>query len=269
MVKRLSNTDQNDNKLENIPTPINDGDAANKKYVDDNSGGGSGDVIGPVSATDNSIVRFDGTTGKQIQEAAYLTIPDGQAQITAGSGHDFVLSSGLNIQLNASDVVDISGNNLATNAIIERTSGSGVTIDGVLIKDGLVDGKDVSTLGVGDVTISGSQTVTNKRINPRVISAASASTLTPSIASADQYAYTALATNLTIAAPTGTPVDGNKLIFRIKDNGTSRTLMWDSVFRAIGTTLPTATTIGKTLYVGAIYNSTDTKWDVIAVAEEA
>jgi hypothetical protein len=31
------------------------------------AGGGSGDVVGPASATDNAIARFDGTTGKLIQ----------------------------------------------------------------------------------------------------------------------------------------------------------------------------------------------------------
>ena len=36
---------------------------------------------------------------------------------------------------------------LQVNTINESTSTSGVTIDGVLIKDGLVDGKDVSALG--------------------------------------------------------------------------------------------------------------------------
>jgi hypothetical protein len=34
-------------------------------------------------------------------------------------------------------------------------------------------------------------------------------------------------------------------------------------------TLPTTTVISKTLYLGMIYNSTDTKWDVVAVAQEA
>ena len=32
-------------------------------------GGGSGDVVGPASATDNAITRFDGTTGKLIQNS--------------------------------------------------------------------------------------------------------------------------------------------------------------------------------------------------------
>lgn len=36
------------------------------------SGGGSGDVVGPASATDNAIARFDSTTGKLIQNSTVL-----------------------------------------------------------------------------------------------------------------------------------------------------------------------------------------------------
>ena len=43
---------------------------------------------------------------------------------------------------------------LQVNTISESTSASGVTIDGVLIKDGLVDGKDVSAITSG---LSGAQ----------------------------------------------------------------------------------------------------------------
>lgn len=39
-------------------------------------GGGTGDVVGPGSATDNAAVRFDSTTGKLIQNSG-LIIPDG------------------------------------------------------------------------------------------------------------------------------------------------------------------------------------------------
>jgi len=118
-------------------------------------------------------------------------------------------------------------------------------------------------------TLAGTETLTNKRIDPRVTSAASASSLTPSIASADVYAYTALAANLTINAPTGTPVDGDKLIFRLLDNGTARTLTWNATYTVIGVTLPTTTTASKTTYVGCIYNANNTRWDVIAVTTQA
>jgi hypothetical protein len=127
----------------------------------------------------------------------------------------------------------------------------------------------LAEIGAGDVTLTGTQTLTNKRINPRVVSAASASSLTPSIATADQYAYTALAAGLTINAPTGTPVNGDKLIFRLLDNGTARALTWNATFTAIGVTLPTTTVANKTTYVGCIYNAHNTRWDVIAVTTQA
>lgn len=39
------------------------------------SGGGSGDVVGPASATDNAIARFDTTTGKLVQDSG-VTVSD-------------------------------------------------------------------------------------------------------------------------------------------------------------------------------------------------
>lgn len=38
-------------------------------------GAGTGDVVGPASATDNAIARFDSTTGKLIQNSS-VTISD-------------------------------------------------------------------------------------------------------------------------------------------------------------------------------------------------
>ena len=103
----------------------------------------------------------------------------------------------------------------------------------------------------------------------RVVSTASASSLTPNISVADMYAYTALAANLTINVPIGSYSDGSRLMFRILDNGVSRTLTWNGIYTAIGVTLPGSTTASKTTYVGCIYNSANNRWDVIAVTTEA
>ena len=115
-----------------------------------------------------------------------------------------------------------------------------------------------------------SKSVTGANIlNPRVQSVTSSATVTANADTNDLVVITAQAAGLTLANPTGTPVQGQPLMIRIKDNGTSRSITYGSQFRALGVTLPTATTISKTTYLGCVYNSTDTKWDVVGVNTEA
>lgn len=49
-------------------------------------GGGSGDVVGPASATDNAITRFDTTTGKLVQNSAATVNDDGVLRSATNSG---------------------------------------------------------------------------------------------------------------------------------------------------------------------------------------
>lgn len=119
------------------------------------------------------------------------------------------------------------------------------------------------------LTVSGNISPSG-RVTPRVNSQASpASPLAWTSNSYDEYAITALANNLTINADSGSPVDGQRIIFRIKDNGVSRTLTWNAQFRAIGVFLPSSTTASKVTYVGAIYNSAESYWDVVGVVTQA
>ena len=121
----------------------------------------------------------------------------------------------------------------------------------------------------GEVSVTDTGAIKNSRINPRTSLLSTPATLTPNIQSVDQYSITALANALTINAPTGTPVDGNKLMFRFLDNGTSRALTWNATYTAIGVTLPVSTTASKTTYVGCIYNTSAARWDVVAVTTQA
>ena len=106
-------------------------------------------------------------------------------------------------------------------------------------------------------------------INPIVSSTASTATLTVDSDVNDFVVLTAQSEALTIAAPTGTPVEGQKLIIRLKDDGSARGITFNAIFRAIGITLPTTTVASKITYLGLVYNSTDTKLDVIATKTEA
>ncbi len=84
------------------------------------------------------------------------------------------------------------------------------------------------------------------------------------------FTVTALAAaTATFAVPSGTALEGDTLLIRIKDNGTARILAWNAIYRIIGTTLPLITVLGKTLYLLFVYNFTDTKWDCLATGQEA
>lgn len=76
-------------------------------------------------------------------------------------------------------------------------------------------------------------------------------------------------------AITGTPLDGQSLLIRIKDDGSPALLAWAtagggaSKFRAVGVSMPTGTVGGKYLYVGCKWNAADSVFDVLAVGQEA
>lgn len=106
----------------------------------------------------------------------------------------------------------------------------------------------------------------NYSINTQTVT--SSATVTPTFLN-DIVTITAQATALTLANPTGTPIANTPLFIRIKDNGTARAITFDTQYRSIGVTLPTTTIANKTMYLGMIYNATDTKWDILGYNIEA
>jgi len=120
---------------------------------------------------------------------------------------------------------------------------------------------DLGLIASGSVIPSGGSST------PNVQTVVSAATVTPTFVN-DEVIITAQAVNLTLANPTGTAAEGKSLIIRIKDNGTTRGITFDTQYRAINVVLPTSTTASRTLYLSMIYNATDTKWDVTGVGLE-
>lgn len=88
---------------------------------------GSGDVVGPASATDNVVAVFDGTTGKLIKEA--------NSGATKINGYSYLEATGFTTNVA-----------IETDVITERRAGFGVTVDGALIKDGFIASTAVPTL---------------------------------------------------------------------------------------------------------------------------
>lgn len=100
------------------------------------------------------------------------------------------------------------------------------------------------------------------------ITTAADGTLTINVANTEFAERTGLTATTTIET-TGTAINGQKLIIRLKDNGTSRSLTWNAIFVQGGPSLPTTTTAGKWMHLGFIYNSTTSKWMLVASSVEA
>lgn len=141
----------------------------------------------------------------------------------------------------------------ASDTTIARASAGVVTIEGVNVS-----------------TVSSTDTLTNKRVTPRVNTVASSATPTMNSDTTDFFTITALAAAITSMTTnlSGTPTGGQKLTIRILDNGTARAITWGASFASRGGTLPTTTVISKYLYVGFIWNDVAATWDCIATAQE-
>ena len=96
---------------------------------------GTGDVVGPASSTDNAIVRFDGTTGKLVQNSGVTIDDSGNMVISVNSATDAlrITQTGAGNALLVEDsanpdstpfVVDASGRVLVGNTLPVTLSGS-------------------------------------------------------------------------------------------------------------------------------------------------
>jgi len=236
------------------------------------SANSSGDPADIIAGADGNVMRRSGTAigfG-----AILLTSANAVSGIlpsaNGGTNNGFFTVSGPATSTRTFTFPNANATVLTSNAAVTVAQGGtgATTLTGVLKGNG-TSAFTAATAGTDFVTPTGTETLTNKRVNPRVATATSTATLTINSDTTDLYTLTAQAAALTIANPTGTPVQGQALVIRIKDNGTARAITYGANFRAMGTTLKTTTTISKTLYISCIYNSTDTKWDVVGVAQEA
>lgn len=136
---------------------------------------------------------------------------------------------------------------------------------------GIATPSTVATIPLADVTGLIAALAAKRSFVPRVTGAASSATPTPNADTTDLYSLTAQAAAAAFQNPTGTPLNGQALQIRIKDNGTARALTWDTAYVAGGVALPATTVLSKILTLGFLYNTDNAlnKWQLIASAQEA
>jgi hypothetical protein len=143
----------------------------------------------------------------------------------------------------------------------------GVTIAANVTADRNFYLPDASGEAVVDTAI---QNLTNKRVTPRILTVASSATPAINTDNGDVAVIESLATNITSLTTnlTGAPTDGQRLILRIKDNGSARTISHGASFANRGATMLSTTTAGKWSYEIFVYNSTAAVWDCVGVLTE-
>jgi hypothetical protein len=203
------------------------------------------------------IVITDNGNGAVVGDSVTITNATAVGGITAPNlNQTFVISAvatnTITVTAGASATSTATGGGTPT--LVYTHAGMSVTSGGntVIITDnanGASNGDYVTISGVTS-SIGG---IPSANINGRfIISNAATNTIT--------ITTTATATfSATGGGGSGLSYDGLKITFPTSAG----------TYRAIGTTIPTSTTASKTIYVGCIYNNTDTYWDVVAVTTQA
>lgn len=243
------------------------------------SGGGGGGATNLSTTTTGNTVTIVSDTGTDaVISGANSTVA---GVVTTG---DQTFAG--NKTFSSTIVGSINGNAGTATALQTPRNINGVTFDGtanititaatpnnLTIGSGLsgtsFNGSAAVTIAIDSTvaTLSGTQTLTNKTVQSRVVTYTSATSITIDGDTTDVAIMnnTETAGTFTINAPTGTPYDGQKILFRLKSTNV-QTFSWNSAF--VGSTdaaLPVASTgSGSIDYMGFVYEAVSAKWQLVA-----
>lgn len=196
------------------------------------------------------VTSFNTRTGAVVSANGDYTT----AQLTESTDKKFVTDAQLTV------IGNTSGTNTgdsATNTTSNSYADGKVT---QVITNGVTD-KAPSEDAVFDAlalkaSLTGTETLTNKTIKKRILVVTQSATPATNIDNADIVQITGLAQAITSMSSslTGTPYDGQMIMWQITDNGTARAITFGASFAAsTGVALPTTTVISTMLTFITLY----------------
>jgi len=213
------------------------------------------------------------TTGGQVVDNAQLTYSSSGRIVNIGDG---TLSSGSYVQIQAASAQERQvvfntgtgnrwGVGVQTGAESGSNAGANFAFSAYSDASALIDQPIVITrAATGTITLNRTLTAT-KAIMSGVFALTDAATIATDATNGNEFTVT-LGGNRTMGAPTN-PVDGQKILYRLTQDGTgSRTMAWNAVF-AFSSSLPSptlTTTAGGIDYIAFVYSSASSKWHCLA-----
>lgn len=215
---------------------------------------GTGTVVAMATSPSFTTPVLGIATATSINKVAF-TAPATSATLTIADGKTLTVSDSTTLSTNA---ITLAGGEVitfsATNALSLLTTGTSVmtfptTTDTV-------------------ATLAATQTLTNKRVTPRVVTTTQSATPTINTDNGDVFNITGLAQAITSMTTnlSGTPTAYQPMRICITDNGTARAITWGASFESSTVALPSTTVISTLLTVGFFWNTVTSKWTCVAVA---
>lgn len=221
---------------------------------------GATGATGPTGAT-GAGVPTGGTNGQVLQKNSSTNYDTSWQTPSSGFSNPMTTLGDLMYENATPAAARLAGNTTSTKKFLAQTGTGSVSAAPLWAQPASTDLSDTASIAL----LTATQTLTNKRITPRVGTTASSATPTINTDNVDIYSITALAVDITSFTTnlSGTPTDGQSLGIIIVGTAT-RAIAWGTSFEAGASALPTTTSSTTRLDVIFIWNAATSKWRCMA-----
>jgi hypothetical protein len=235
----------------------------------------TGHWVGQTVNGVDSLARTNAASAGSYANSAFIAANTADSKaVTAGSYANSAFSVANTDVTNINITGGVYGNSSSIPVITLAANGRVIAVSNVTVSGGGGSGEDQfarNTANAAFIQANAAFNVANTGGGGGVSNNGSSlsGTITPLANTSSQFNIIGITGDITIAAPAGTPTEGQKLIIRLKDAGTGVNISWNVIYKSIGFTLPTSTVANKTAYIGFIYNTVDADWDGVAISLES